>query len=142
MRILGVDYGQKRVGLAISDETGTIAQSVDYVVGGSDRKVIEEVLRVAKDRAAGKIVVGVPVRMNGTPSPQTGRTLQFVTTLKQSTPLPIEPWDERLTSVQAERVLIEGNVRRKERKEKIDKLAAQLMLQSYLDAINPPPVPE
>jgi len=142
MRILGVDYGQKRVGLAISDETGTIAQSVDYVVGGSDRKVIEEVLRVAKDRAAGKIVVGVPVRMNGTPSPQTGRTLQFVTTLKQSTPLPIEPWDERLTSVQAERVLIEGNVRRKERKEKIDKLAAQLMLQSYLEAINPPPVPE
>ncbi len=142
MRILGVDYGQKRVGLAISDETGTIAQSVDYVVGGSDRKVIEEVLRVAKERTVGKIVVGVPVRMNGTPSPQTGRTLQFVTTLKQSTPLPIVPWDERLTSVQAERVLIEGNVRRKDRKEKIDKLAAQLMLQSYLDAINPPPAPE
>jgi putative Holliday junction resolvase len=142
MRILGVDYGQKRVGLAISDEMGTIAQSVDYVVGGSDKKVIEEVLRVAKERAVGKIVVGVPVRMNGTPSPQTGRTLQFVTTLKQSTPLPIEPWDERLTSVQAERVLIEGNVRRKDRREKIDKLAAQLMLQSYLDAINPPPAPE
>jgi putative pre-16S rRNA nuclease len=142
MRILGVDYGQKRVGLAISDETGIIAQSVDYVEGGSDKKVIEEVLRVAKERAVGKIIVGVPVRMNGTPSPQTGRTLQFVTTLKQATPLPVEPWDERLTSVQAERVLIEGNVRRKDRKEKIDKLAAQLMLQSYLDAINPPPAPE
>ena len=142
MRILGVDYGLKRVGLAISDETGTIAQSLDYVEGGSDNKVVERVLRMATERNAGKIVVGVPVRMNGTPSPQTERTLQFVAALKQVTTLPVERWDERLTSVQAERVLIEGNVRRKDRKEKIDKLAAQLMLQSYLDAINPPPAPE
>ncbi len=129
MRVLGVDYGLKRVGLAVSDETGTIAQSVGYV---SPR--IEDILRVATARGVGKIVVGVPRRLDNTVSEQTERTLKFIEALQQQTALPVAHWDERLTSVQAERVLLEGNVRRRERKEKIDQLAAQLMLQSYLDA--------
>jgi putative holliday junction resolvase len=139
MRILGVDFGMKRVGLAISDETGTIAQSLDYLVGGPDQAVVRELLRVAAEHGVGAIVVGVPLRMNGSPSPQTERTLRFVTLLQQATALQVKLWDERLTSVQAERALLEGNVRRKDRKEKIDKLAAQIMLQSYLDARNQPP---
>lgn len=134
MRILGVDYGSKRTGLAISDETGTIAQPVGYVTGG-----VNEVLRVAMERDAGKIVVGVPRRLDGTISEQTERTLAFITKLQKATTVPVTCWDERLTTAQAERVLIEGDVRRRDRKEKIDTLAALIMLQSYLDATNPPP---
>ena len=134
MRVLGIDFGTKRVGLAISDETGTIAQALDYLDGGSDKSVSEAVVRVASERGVGKIVVGVPLRMNGQPSEQTERTLRFVKALQSATKMPVIHWDERLTSKQAERALIEGDVRRKDRREKIDKLAAQLLLQSYLDA--------
>jgi putative Holliday junction resolvase len=127
--MLGVDFGSKRTGLAISDETGTVAQPVGYVTGG-----VSEVLRVATERGAGKIVVGLPRRMDGTSSEQTERTQKFIAALKQATALPVESWDERLTSAQAERVLLEGDVRRAERKEKRDQLAATILLQSYLDA--------
>jgi putative Holliday junction resolvase len=128
MRILGVDHGTKRIGLAISDETGTVATPVGFV--GS----IAEVLQVATDRKAGKIVVGVPRRLDNSLSEQTTRALSFIESLRAATSLPVEKWDERLTTAQAERVLIEGNVRRADRKEKRDQLAAQILLQSYLDA--------
>jgi putative Holliday junction resolvase len=124
VRILGVDHGTKRIGLAISDETGTIAQSVGYVAS------LPDLLKVRAD----KIVVGIPRRLDGTESEQTKRALKFIEQLKAATKLPVVGWDERLTTAQAQRVLIEGNVRRKERREKVDQLAAQLMLQSYLDA--------
>jgi putative Holliday junction resolvase len=137
MRTLGIDFGKKRVGLAVSDETGTIAQSLDYLDGGSDDSVSKSIVRLASGRGVTKIVVGVPLSMNGQPSAQTERTLRFIETLRKSASLPVERWDERLTTKQAERALLEGNVRRKDRKEKIDKLAAQIMLQSYLDAQNP-----
>jgi putative holliday junction resolvase len=130
MRILGVDHGTKRIGLAISDETGTVAQPFGYVASVAD------VLGVATERGASKLVVGVPRRLDGTASEQTERALTFIESLKRATTLPVIEWDERLTSKQAERALIEGNVRRKDRREKIDQLAAQLMLQSYLDAQN------
>jgi putative Holliday junction resolvase len=133
MRVLGVDFGNKRIGLAVSDETGTVAQPVGYVTGG-----VNEVLRVATERGAGKIVVGVPRRLDGTSSAQTERVQQFVAALQQATTLPVEDWDERLTTAQAERVLLEGDVRRAERKQKRDQLAATILLQSYLDATNPP----
>ncbi len=128
MRILGVDHGAKRVGLAISDETGAVAQSIGHV--GS----VADVLRVATERGAGKIVVGVPRRLDNTASEQTKRALAFIAALQAATTLPVEGWDERLTTVQAERALLEGNVRRADRKEKRDQIAAQLLLQSYLDA--------
>jgi putative Holliday junction resolvase len=129
MRILGVDFGTKRIGLAISDETGTVAQPVGYVTGG-----VAEVLRVATERGAGKIVVGLPRRLDGTASEQTDRTREFTDALKRATTLPVDGWDERLTTAQAERVLLEGDVRRAERKQKRDQLAATILLQSYLDA--------
>ena len=133
MRILGVDYGSKRIGLAISDETCTVAQPVGYATGG-----VKEVVRVATERGAEKIVVGVPRRLDGTASTQTKNAELFIAALKLATTLPVEGWDERLTSVQAERVLVEGDVRRAERKHKRDQLAATILLQSYLDAHNPP----
>lgn len=135
MRILGVDHGNKRIGLAISDETGVVAQPVGYVTGG-----VNEVLHVAAERGANKIVVGLPRRLDGTSSGQTERVQAFMVELKRMTTLPVEGWDERLTTVQAERVLVEGDVRRAERKEKRDQVAATILLQSYLDATNPPPV--
>jgi len=142
MRVLGVDYGQKRIGLALSDETGTIAQSLNYIDGGGVAAVSREIGRISAERKAGKIVVGVPLRLDGTRSEQTERTLVFIAELRRATTIPVAQWDERLTSVQAERVLLEGNVRRSDRKQKIDKLAAQIMLQSYLDATNPSPTEE
>ncbi len=139
MRVLGVDYGHKRIGLALSDESGTIAQPLDYIDGAAAAKVNLELVRICAERKIGKIVVGVPLRLDGKPSEQTERTLAFIEELRHATTTPVAQWDERLTSVQAERVLLEGNVRRSDRKQKIDKLAAQIMLQSYLDATNPPP---
>jgi putative holliday junction resolvase len=129
MRILGVDFGNKRTGLAISDETGTVAQPVGYVAGGAN-----DVARAATERGAGKIVVGLPRRLDGTFSEQTETTQKFIVALKRVTTIPVESWDERLTTAQAERVLLEGNVRRAKRKEKRDQLAATILLQSYLDA--------
>ncbi len=128
MRVLGVDHGTKRVGLAISDETGTVAQSIGHVAS------VAEVLHIATERSAGKIVVGIPRRLDNTESEQTKCALAFIAALRAATTLTVEGWDERLTTVQAERVLIEGNVRRADRKEKRDQIAAQLLLQSYLDA--------
>jgi putative Holliday junction resolvase len=139
MRVLGVDFGHKRIGLALSDETGTIAQPLDYIAGGATAGVCRELARICAERKIGKIVVGVPLRLDGKPSEQTERTLAFIAELRRATTVPVAQWDERLTSVQAERALLEGNVRRSERKQKIDKVAAQIMLQSYLDATNPPP---
>jgi putative Holliday junction resolvase len=142
MRVLGVDYGFKRIGLALSDEGGTIAQPLDYLDGGRAAIVSRELLRLCQERKIGKIVVGVPLRLDGTPSDQTRHTLAFIAELRKAAPIPVAEWDERLTSVQAERALLEGNVRRSQRRQKIDKLAAQIMLQSYLDATNPPPAEE
>ena len=139
MRVLGVDFGNKRVGLALSDETGTVASPLTYVEGGGVAAVSREIVKVCTERQVGKIVVGVPVRLDGTRSEQTDRTLAFIEELERTTKVPVMKWDERLTSVQANRALLEGNVRRSDRKEKIDKIAAQLMLQSYLDATNLPP---
>jgi putative pre-16S rRNA nuclease len=142
MRVLGVDFGHKRIGLALSDETGTIAQGLDYIDGGGVAAVSREIARICMERQAGKIVVGVPLKLDGKASEQTERTLAFIAELKRATTVPVAQWDERLTSVQAERALLEGNVRRSERKQKIDKIAAQIMLQSYLDAANPPSTEE
>jgi putative Holliday junction resolvase len=140
MRVLGVDFGHKRIGLALSDETGTIAQPFQYIGGGGVVAVSREIARICAERKIGKLVVGVPLRLDGKPSEQTERTLAFIAELRRATTVPVAEWDERLTSVQAERALLEGNVRRSERKQKIDKVAAQIMLQSYLDATNPPSI--
>jgi putative pre-16S rRNA nuclease len=139
MRVLGVDFGHKRIGLALSDETGTIASPLQYIDGGGMAAAGCEIAKICEERKVGKIVVGLPLRMDGTRSEQTEHTLAFIVELQGATTIPVMKWDERLTSVQANRALLEGNVRRSDRKEKIDKLAAQIMLQSYLDATNLPP---
>ncbi len=128
MRVLGVDFGTKRIGLAISDETGTVATPIGCVSN------LVEITGTATARGVGKIVVGVPRRLNGAVSEQTERTLAFIAALQQATTIPVVRWDERLTTAQVERVLVAGGVRRSDRKEKRDQLAATVLLQSYLDA--------
>lgn len=130
MRVLGVDHGQKRIGLAISDPTGTVAQPVGYVTG------IAQLLRVASESGAERIVVGYPRRFDGTASAQTQRVDAFLEKLRAATTLPVVKWDEWLTTAQAERVLLEGKTRRQQRRETRDQLAATILLQSYLDALD------
>lgn len=128
-RVLGVDFGQRRIGVAVSDPTGTVAQPVGYVTGG-----VADVVAMAERHGVTAIVVGVPRRLDNSESEQTREALRFIARLEAATTLPVIRWDERLTTREAERVLVAGGVRRRQRREKVDPMAAQLILQGYLDA--------
>ena len=130
MRILGIDHGTKRIGLALSDELGITAQPLPFVDSDKPQRIGE----IVRDRQVTKIVVGMPRNMDGSYGPAATAAREFIETLKPIVAVPIETWDERLTTSQAQRVLVEGNVSRAKRKEKVDSMAAQLLLQSYLDA--------
>lgn len=130
MRVLGIDYGTKRIGLALSDELGYTAQPLPFV--GADK--LQEIAETVRQRDVTKIVVGLPRNMDGSYGPAAEAARQLSEKLRMLVSVPIETWDERLTTTQANRVLTEGNVSREKRKQKVDSMAAQLMLQSYLDA--------
>jgi putative Holliday junction resolvase len=129
MRVLGIDFGEKRIGLAISDGLGITAQPLAVV---SNIQGIKQVLAERDD--VHKIVVGLPKNLKGEIGPQAQKTLVFVEELKKETGLPVLTWDERFSTGQAEKVLIEAGLSRKKRKSVVDKSAAALILQSYLDA--------
>jgi putative Holliday junction resolvase len=133
-RTLGIDYGRVRVGFAVSDELGIISTPLDVAtVSGMTQAVAASTDRLRQTDAT-EIVVGQPLNMDGSESELSREVELFIDKLKQVTDAPIHQWDERMTSMQAERVLIEGNVSREKRKKVKDKLAAQLILQSYLDS--------
>jgi putative Holliday junction resolvase len=135
MRILGIDYGDKRIGVAISDPLGIIAQGV-AVIGKSETfdQDIRELKRIIKKYSGvDEIVVGLPKTMAGEIGPQAEKVLAFVEALKKEFKLNIVTWDERLTTVEAERTLIEAGLSREKRKKVIDKSAAANILQNYLD---------
>ena len=133
-RIMGLDIGDKTIGVAVSDIMGITAQGVKTIRRESKKKDIEELKNIIKERQVNKIVSGLPKNMNGTLGPQGEKVQKFSELLKEETNLPIEFWDERLSTVAAERSLIEGNVRRENRKKVIDMLAAVIILQGYLDS--------
>jgi len=135
MRILAIDHGTKRMGIAISDEMLTIAQPLEYIAAEPLDKFFDRLKQIIADKQISLIVVGVPRNMDGTYGPAAARVQEFVTALKEAVTVPIKTWDERLTSVQANRYLIEADVRRSRRKEKVDKTAAAILLQSYLDSV-------
>jgi putative holliday junction resolvase len=135
MRVLAIDHGTKRMGIAISDEMRTIAQPLEYILAEPLDKFFDRLQQIIADRQISLIVVGVPRNMDGTYGPAAAKVQEFVTALKQAVAVPIKSWDERLTSVQANRYLIEADVRRSRRKEKVDKTAAAILLQSYLDSV-------
>jgi len=134
MRVLAIDHGSKRMGIAVSDEMQVIAQPLEYILAEPLDKFLERFKQILAEKDVGLIVVGVPRNMDGTYGPAATKVQEFVTALKAEVTIPIKTWDERLTSAQANRYLIEADVRRSKRKEKVDKTAAAILLQSYLDS--------
>jgi putative Holliday junction resolvase len=134
-RWLGVDYGTRRIGLACSDAREIIVSPADTLSGTGTRPGdVAAVLRWATSHEIEGIVVGLPLNMDGTDSRQTQMTRTFIEELRSCTPLPVEAWDERLSSYQADTILAAADVRRSRRQGLRDALAAQVILQSFLDA--------
>ena len=135
MRILGIDYGRRRIGLAVSDEAEFLARPLDpYQRTHSLRKDLEYLARLAREFEAATIVVGLPLNMDGSKGEMAVEVEEFVSQLQELVKIDIIVSDERLTSAEAERVLLEGDVKRKDRKRLRDGLAATLILQGYLDS--------
>jgi len=134
MRILALDHGSKRIGIAVSDELKVIAQPLEFVAAEPFADVLARLRELVRDKQVELILVGLPRNMDGSYGPAALRVQDVVAALKGALTVPIRTWDERLTSAQANRVLIQGNVRRDKRKEKVDKMAAAILLQSYLDS--------
>ena len=138
MRIMGLDYGSKTVGVAISDELLITAQAVETITRKAENKLRQTYARIeelAKEYDVERIVLGYPKNMNNTLGERIERTLEFKENLERRTGLEVVLWDERLTTIEAERTLIESNVRRENRKQYIDTIAAVFILQGYLDRI-------
>lgn len=134
MRFLGIDFGLKRIGLAKSDASGMIAQFFKTIYVPRDKEKLYTALKdIVIEEAVEGIVIGIPYHMNGDKGEKGQMAETFGETLKDYVSIPIFFEDERLTTVSAERILIEGNMSRKKRKEKIDSLAATFILQKYLD---------
>jgi putative holliday junction resolvase len=134
VRILAIDYGERRIGLALSDPLGYTAQPLETLEGFSQKKVIEKINLIIADKTVTKIIIGNPINMDGTESRLSREVLTFAEALKKNITVEIELYDERLSSAQAERMLIdEADISREKRKKVIDKIAAAIILQSYLD---------
>jgi len=139
MRVIGLDYGSKTVGVAISDALGITAQGIETIHRKEENKLRQTLARIEvliKEYEVDKIVLGFPKNMNNTIGDRAEKTLEFKEKLERRTGLPVILWDERLTTASAERVLIESNVRRENRKQYIDKIAAVFILQGYLDSVS------
>jgi putative pre-16S rRNA nuclease len=133
-RILALDLGARRIGLAVSDELGWTAHGLPTQERVGPKKDIERLRGVVAQYRICKIVVGLPRNMNGSLGPQANLVLEFIERLKDKLKLDVIPWDERLTTQAAERVLIEGDMSRAKRRKKVDQVAAVLILQGYLDS--------
>jgi putative holliday junction resolvase len=134
MRILALDHGTKRIGVAVSDELKMIAQPLEFIPAEPFAGFLTRFKQLLQEKEVELVLVGMPRNMDGTYGPAALKVRDFVAALKGTVTVPIQTWDERLTSVLANRFLIEGNVRRDKRKEKVDKTAAAILLQSYLDS--------
>lgn len=132
MRILALDVGEKRIGVAVSDPLGITAQGLDTIQRTSIDEDLAFIAKLAKEKEASEIVVGLPLNMNGTLSQNAKGVLIFIEKLKGVTGVPINTWDERLSTMQSERILLEADVSRKKRKGVLDKMSAQVILQGYL----------
>lgn len=138
MRIMGLDFGSKTVGVAVCDALGITAQGVETITRKDENKLRQTLARIETligEYEIETIVLGYPKNMNDTVGERAIKTEEFKAMLERRTGLPVILWDERLTTVAAEEILIESGVRREHRKEVIDKIAAGIILQSYLDSI-------
>lgn len=136
MRYLGIDYGEKRIGLAISDELGIIAGKLKTIENLSWTSVILELQKIISEHSVGEIVIGLPKNLKGGETQQTIKVKNFIAFLKERIKIPISEWNEVFTSKESNNVLIGANVSRKNRKKFVDQLSAVLILQGYLDSLN------
>ena len=138
IRIMGLDFGSKTVGVAVSDPLGITAQGIEIVRRTSENKLRKTLARIEElvtEYEVTEIVLGFPKNMNNTEGERVEKTKAFGEMLERRTGLPVHYWDERLTTVAAEQILMESGVRRENRKAVIDKVAAGLILQGYLDCL-------
>lgn len=138
MRILGLDYGTKTVGVAVSDPLLITAQGVEIIRRDSENKIRKTYARIeelCRQYEVKKIVLGNPKNMNGTDGDRVEKTLKFKEDLERRTGLPVIMWDERLTTVTADNIMMESGIRRENRKEYVDEIAAMIILQNYLESI-------
>ena len=135
-RVLALDFGSRRIGVAVSDPLGITAQQLPAIRREGDRKDIEAIARTAGEYGVETVVIGLPMHSDGSEGTQAARARAFGEKVRERLGMPVVPWDERMTTAQAERYLIDAGVRREKRKEVRDSLAAALLLQSALDARN------
>jgi putative Holliday junction resolvase len=133
-RIIGIDLGEKNVGVAISDELGITAQGLTCLRRTSDPKLLDDLCRLVKEKEAKLFVLGLPKKMSGEVGPKAREAMEFAEKLRGASGVEVSLWDERLTTVQAEKAMLEGDLSRKKRKKRRDMIAAQLILQSFLDS--------
>lgn len=136
MRIMGLDFGSKTVGVAVSDELLMTAQGLEIIRRKEANKLRRTLARIEElivEYGVEEIVLGLPINMNATEGERAKLTLEFREKLERRTGLPVVMWDERLTTVAADKIMIEAGIRREHRKEYVDMIAAVLILQGYLD---------
>jgi putative Holliday junction resolvase len=131
---MGLDYGDKTIGVALSDELGWTAQGLEVIHRAKPGADVERLVTLVQTYGVTEIVVGLPKNMNNTIGPRGELAIAFSKELEERAGIPVRLWDERLTTVAATRTLLEADVSRKKRKQVIDKMAAQLILQGYMDA--------
>ncbi len=134
MRILSLDHGTRRIGVALSDEMKIIASPLEFIPAEPFDQVIARLGQLIREKEVELILIGMPRNMDGSYGPAAQQVKDFIAALQTHLATPVKTWDERLTSAQANRVLLEGNVRRDQRKLNVDKMAAAILLQSYLDS--------
>ena len=134
MRYLGLDVGDVRIGVALSDETATLASGLLTLERVGPRKDVKAVAALVREHDVGEVVVGMPYRLDGSVGPQGDKVTAFVEALRRALDVPVGTWDERLTSVAADELLAEAGVRCRDRKARLDRAAAVLILQGYLDS--------
>jgi len=133
MRILAIDHGTRRMGIAFGDDDTCLATPVEYIPAQPFSDFLARLKQLLREREADLILVGMPRNMNGSYGPAALKVQEFVGVLKETIAIPIKTWDERLTSTQANRFLSQAEVKRDKRRERVDQIAAAILLQSYLD---------
>ena len=134
--ILGIDYGRKRIGVAASDVGAKIATPLTVIDAADRARAIREIARIAAEHEASDIVVGMPRSLDNTLGPMAVETTAFIEELRAALKVPVLTFDERLSTAQAEKAMIDVDMTRADRKKRLDKVAAQITLQSYLDSRN------
>ncbi|MFM8315630.1 MAG: Holliday junction resolvase RuvX [Deltaproteobacteria bacterium] len=134
-RTLGLDIGTKRTGIAIADETLTLASPLTHIEAHSHKDWLNKLLKFLENYDIEKVVVGIPLDHHGEEGEDAERIKKYIALLREKVNYPVIEWDERFTTAQAERTLISADMSRKNRKQVIDKIAASIMLQSYLDRL-------